>query len=319
MLRSCRFTTIHRFALGAAVLASLASVVHPIPAAAQTKAAAQPKAVESRAGVPQPKPGAPFKDNPAAKTAGSAIPGGIVRWSEPGTRSCRMGKRSWAPVDGTCYYPIDIMTRPGVITVTRVGAGKSESAKVRVEPFDYGTQEVELPDIPQRDPSPADLKRVAREGQVLAKLWQRRAGPPQFTLPLGAPAKPLPPGKAFGVSRVFNGKAASQPHMGIDYPIGPGVPILAVADGTVGLAQDLFNPGNAVFVDHGDGLISESFHLSEMSVKTGDTVKKGDVIGKVGTTGRSTGAHLFFGVRWHGARINPRFLLEDPVKIDSVR
>jgi hypothetical protein len=317
---STRSSFVDRFAVGASLHAAII-VVFALggSAAAQTKEAPPSKAMDSSKAAPQQKPGAPFRDNPAAKSAGSAIPGGIVRWSETGTRSCRMGKRSWPALGETCYYPIDIMQKPGVITVTRVGAGKSESAKVQVDAFDYGVQEVELPDIPQRDPSPADLKRVAREGQLLAKLWQRREGPRQFTLPLGPPAKPLPTGKAFGAGRVFNGKPASQPHMGTDYPIGPGNPIIAVADGTVALAEDLFNPGNAVFIDHGDGLISESFHLSEMSVKAGDMVKKGDVIGKVGSTGRSTGPHLFFGVRWHGARINPRFLLEDPSRITPVR
>ncbi len=315
---STRLNIVDRLAVGASWLALAMIAVIPISAAAQTKQAPPKAADAAKSAAPQ-KPAAPFKDNPDARTAGSAIPGGIVRWSETGTRSCRMGKRSWPALGDTCYYPIDILQKPGLITVTRIGAGKSESAKVRIDPFDYGTQAVELPDIPQRDPSRADLKRIAREGQLLAKLWQRREGPRQFTLPLGPPAKPLPAGKAFGVNRVFDGKPASQPHMGIDYPIGPGNPVIAVADGTVALADDLFNPGNAVFVDHGDGLISESFHLSEMSVKAGDTVKKGDVIGKVGTTGRSTGPHLFFGVRWHGARINPRFLLEDPSKIAAVR
>ena len=62
-----------------------------------------------------------------------------------------------------------------------------------------------------------------------------------------------------------------------------------------------------------------SFHLSQIDVKTGEAVTKGQVIGKVGTTGRSTGPHLFFGVRWHNARINPRWLLEDPSKMPAVR
>lgn len=121
----------------------------------------------------------------------------MLRWSAPGTRGCREGKRSWKPLGETCHFPIDVLQRPGVITVTRAG--------------------------------------------------------------------------------------------------------------------------NAVLVDHGDGLISLSFHLSEIDVRPGDAVTKGQVLGKVGTTGRSTGPHLFFGVRWHGARINPRWVLEDPAKIPPIR
>ena len=249
----------------------------------------------------------------------AAAQGSVLRWSAPGTRNCREGKRSWKPLGETCYFPIDVLQRPGVITVTRVGDRSSESARVTVEDFDYGTQEVELPDIPQRDPSAADQKRSAREGVLLGKVFQHREAEPQFTLPLGPPVKPMPAGKAFGVNRVFNGKPAQQPHMGIDYAAGPGTPVLAVADGKVALAQDLFFPGNAVLVDHGDGLISMAFHLSEIDVRAGDAVTKGQVLGKVGTTGRSTGPHLFFGIRWHGARINPRWVLDDPAKIPPIR
>jgi murein DD-endopeptidase MepM/ murein hydrolase activator NlpD len=84
------------------------------------------------------------------------------------------------------------------------------------------------------------------------------------------------------------------------------------------LAEDQFYSGNAVYIDHGGGLISMYFHLSEIKVMAGQEVKKGDTVGLVGATGRSTGAHLFFGVRWHNARINPQFLLENPAKIPAV-
>ncbi len=103
-----------------------------------------------------------------------------------------------------------------------------------------------------------------------------------------------------------------------DYSTPEGTRVLAVADGTVVMAEDLFFPGNAVFIDHGDGHISMYFHLSEIGVKAEQQVSKGDTLGLVGTTGRSTGTHLFFGIRWHGARINPQFLLEDPAKIPAV-
>jgi murein DD-endopeptidase MepM/ murein hydrolase activator NlpD len=116
----------------------------------------------------------------------------------------------------------------------------------------------------------------------------------------------------------FNGKPASQLHTGSDHATPVGTPVLAVADGTVVVAEDLFFEGNAVFIDHGDGLISMSFHLSEIKVQAGQEVKKGHTPGRIGSTGRATGPHLFFGVRWHDARIDPKFLLEDPDKIPAV-
>jgi murein DD-endopeptidase MepM/ murein hydrolase activator NlpD len=248
----------------------------------------------------------------------TAAPGTLVRWSVPGTVRCRMHARSWAPLGDTCYFPIDLEQKPGVITVVRQGQGRSETARITVEPRSYGTQAIELPDIPQANPSPADLKRNERERVLLEKVFHRKEGPPRFSLPLGKPANPLPEGKSFGVDRIFNGKPAAQPHTGSDYPVPATAPVLAAADGTVVLAQDLFYPGNAVFVDHGDGLISMYFHMSEIAVQTGQEVRKGDRVGRVGTTGRSTGPHLFFAVRWHNARIDPRFVLEDPARIPAI-
>jgi murein DD-endopeptidase MepM/ murein hydrolase activator NlpD len=91
-----------------------------------------------------------------------------------------------------------------------------------------------------------------------------------------------------------------------------------VADGTVVIAEDLFFTGKAVFIDHGDGLVSMYFHFSELKVQAGQDVKKGETLGLVGSTGRATGPHLHLGVRWHGARIDPQILLDDPAKIPAI-
>jgi murein DD-endopeptidase MepM/ murein hydrolase activator NlpD len=254
----------------------------------------------------------------AAPREVSTRPGGVVRWSVPGTKRCGMAGRSWAALNETCYYPIDRLQKPATIPIVRWGASGRASARVRVESYEYGTENLELGDIPQANPSPEDLKRNVRDQALVAKVWKRKEGPAAFTLPLGPPANALPEPKTFGWNRLFNGKPAQQPHMGADYALTEGTPVLAVADGVVVIAEDLFYPGNAVFVDHGDGLITMSFHLSRIDVEVGREVKKGDRIGLVGSTGRATGPHLYFGVRWHRARIDPQFLLDDPAKIPSV-
>jgi murein DD-endopeptidase MepM/ murein hydrolase activator NlpD len=249
----------------------------------------------------------------------STAPGTLVRWGAPGTTRCAMKGRSWAAVEGTCYYPVDLEQPPGArISVSRSGSGHTTFARITVEAFDYGTEEITLPDIPQAHPSASDLKRDARDRVKLARIWSRKEGPAQFMLPLGAPVRPLPKAKSFGVKRVFNGKPAPQPHTGTDYAAPVGSPVLAVADGTVVLAEDLFFEGNSVFIDHGDGLVSMYFHLASIKVEAGQEVKKGHILGPIGSTGRATGPHLFFGIRWHDARINPQFVLEDPSKIPSI-
>ena len=130
-----------------------------------------------------------------------------------------------------------------------------------------------------------------------------------FTLPLGAPADPLPQGKYFGVKRTFNGEPKN-PHTGVDYAIGMDNPVLSVAAGKVALTGEHFFAGTSVYVDHGDGMISMYFHLNSISVEVGQEVAKGEEVGKIGSTGRSTGPHLHLGLRWKGARIDPTPLME---------
>lgn len=248
----------------------------------------------------------------------SADPGSVVRWAAPGTRRCGMNGRSWAAIEEVCYYPIDLLQEPARLQIGRWGAGPGELATVSVKPYPYPSQEIDLGDIPQAAPTDEDLKRVWRDQAVLNQVWKRRTDR-RFELPLGKPATPLPAASDFGARRTFNGKPATQPHTGADYALAAGTSLKSVAGGTVVAAEDMFFPGKAVFIDHGDGLISMYFHLDSIGVKAGQEVKKGDAIGTVGSNGRSTGPHLHLGVRWRGARVDPQQLLDDPAKLPSVQ
>jgi murein DD-endopeptidase MepM/ murein hydrolase activator NlpD len=151
-------------------------------------------------------------------------------------------------------------------------SGRRELARISVGPFPYETEEITLPDIPQANPSREDLNRDWRDQTLVGKIWTRTEGPATFTLPIGAPLRPLPEGKSFGVKRVYNGKPDPQPHMGGDYAAPAGSAVLAAANGTVVLATELFFEGNAVFIDHGNGLVTMYFHLSRIDVKVGQEV-----------------------------------------------
>ena len=113
---------------------------------------------------------------------------------------------------------------------------------------------------------------------------------------------------AFGTRSILNGEPRS-PHGGADFISPTGTPIKAPNAGRVVLAEDLYYTGNTVVLDHGLTLFSLFAHLSESNVKVGDTVAAGDVVGKVGATGRVTGPHLHWTVRINGARIDPLSLL----------
>jgi murein DD-endopeptidase MepM/ murein hydrolase activator NlpD len=186
---------------------------------------------------------------------------------------------------------------------------------VRVSPFDYPVQRLTLPRH-MVELSPADAARVRVENAAVARLWDRD-GERRFALPLHAPLDPLPPGGRFGTRRIINRQRRS-PHGGADYGAPAGASVLAAADGVVAMVADHFFSGRSVFVDHGDRLISMYFHLDSVAVREGQEVRRGERVGAVGSTGRATGPHLHFGVRWRAARVDPRLLLADPATLPAV-
>ena len=155
---------------------------------------------------------------------------------------------------------------------------------------------------------PANVQgRIEREAAELNRLWTSSAQVPRWTGPFVRPV-PQQANSAFGTRSVFNGQARS-PHGGADFPSPAGTPVKAPSAGVVLLAGSLYYTGGTVMLDHGAGLISLFAHLSAVDAKTGDQVEAGTVIGKVGATGRVTGAHLHWTLRANGTRVDPLSLL----------
>ena len=172
----------------------------------------------------------------------------------------------------------------------------------------------------------AGTKRCAMGGRSWAalqetcyypKVWARREGPARFTLPLGAPATPLPEAKDFGAKWIFNGKLDSpEDHSGVDCALGPGTPVFALADGTVVVAEDLFFGQGGV---HRPRQRAHRHVLPPLRDLGPGRARRqeGETLGLTGSTGRVSGPHLHLGVRWHDARIDPQLLLDDPAKIPA--
>jgi hypothetical protein len=255
----------------------------------------------------------------AAGAAATVVPGGVVRWGGAGTERCGFGGgggERWEPIDGVCWYPVDLSRSAGPLAVERWAGGARRTATVEVGRYPYAEQRLTIEDESKVDLSPADLARVDRENARIAELWGRRT-PRRFSLPLAPPLASLPAGGRFGARRVINGRPRS-PHSGADFAARAGTPVVAPAAGTVVLAAEHFFAGQSVYLDHGDGLVTMVFHLSEIEVREGQAVRAGERLGRVGSTGRATGPHLHFGVRWRGARIDPALLLGPPEAVPAL-
>ena len=255
---------------------------------------------------------------PAA--AQTAPPGSLLHWPGEGIERCLIGDRTFAPteLDGQsgCLVPIGL-TRTDDIVAERDRDGARERLRIGLGEYPYSVQRLTIKDRSRVDLSPENLARVRRENALIAKLWGRQ-GDARFSLPLGPPLGELPAGGRFGAKRIINGEPRS-PHTGTDYAVPQGTPVLAVDHAVVALTGEFFFSGNSVFLDHGNGLISMYFHLHEVFVKQGDEISRGRSIGTVGSTGRSTGPHLHFGIRWQGARVDPSLFLGQPGVIPTPR
>jgi murein DD-endopeptidase MepM/ murein hydrolase activator NlpD len=202
-------------------------------------------------------------------------------------------------------------TKPGVYTLEMHGdtvSGQQVTFRQQIR-----VQRQRYPRIPltvagrYTAPDPEQLKVIEHDKQVKADTFKTTSANREWQGAFEPPVK-APISDVFGVQRVFNG-AVKSTHQGLDFRVTTGTPIAAINGGTILLAQPLYFEGNCVVIDHGQGLLSLYLHLSEIRVKAGDHVSKGEEIGLSGGTGRATGPHLHLAVRWQGIYLNPEALL----------
>jgi murein DD-endopeptidase MepM/ murein hydrolase activator NlpD len=186
------------------------------------------------------------------------------------------------------------------------------TGKVTIRRREFSVQRLTLP-TDKVDLDPETERRAVSEGDRLRGLYRtitpERLWRGRFVRPVAGQE----PGTGFGARRIINGKPRS-PHSGIDYAADRGTPVVAVNSGRVALVGDFFFPGRLVVVDHGLGLYTLYFHLDTVAVTDGEMVDRGQPLGTVGSTGRSTGPHLHFGATVGAARIDPAVLLSLDVK-----
>lgn len=213
---------------------------------------------------------------------------------------------------------IDMQDAPGTyelaVRVTSGDDSRSLSYHVKVLKEKFRVERLTLPKN-KVDLDPKGLARwKAEQSQVKQalssdspeRLWQA-----DFVEPVNGTRT----GK-FGSVRIMNGKARN-PHNGEDIGAPKGTDVLATNNGVVRLTVNHIFSGKGVFLDHGLGFYSMYFHLSDVLVEEGDVVRAGQIVGKVGATGRATGPHLHWGVKLNGARVNPYAVLDLPFKDEA--
>ncbi len=240
---------------------------------------------------------------------GSMTQGGVVLGAAPpGTVALRLDD---APValdpDGRFLIAFDRDAPPAARLTAWLADGRTIERALTVGPRDWRIEKVNAPLRPTKSSEAflalraPELARIAAARAVVSDSqgWRQR-----FIWPRRGRLSGL-----FGAQRVYQGTPGAY-HGGVDVAGGTGDPVVAPADGVVILAADhpFTLEGNLLMIDHGHGLNSAFLHLSRIDVKLGDIVRQGQRIGAIGATGRATGPHLHWGMKWNDARIDPLLL-----------
>ena len=200
----------------------------------------------------------------------------------------------------------------GTLKFKAVRNGTATERDYAIKPRKWKVQSID--GLPQNTvtPSPEEQKRIADEMEMARKAREKTVAaelPLCFDMPAEGRISSI-----YGSQRILNG-VPKTPHNALDIANKEGTPIFAPADGVVVLVnENMFLSGKTVLIGHGQNVVTSYIHLSEIAVKEGQTVKKGDEIGKIGTTGRSTGPHLHWVVSWKTKRVDPQAFINNSQK-----
>ncbi|AZR74628.1 hypothetical protein BBF96_15345 [Anoxybacter fermentans] len=210
----------------------------------------------------------------------------------------------WIALIGISYW-----TEPGTYPLwIKLSNGKEIEQSIRVHKGDFKESHLTISKEKAKLVNPsfkdkAIIERKARDRERIKEAYNQSEPFPLWNGPFIRPAE----GRittGYGYTRYVNGKLSNR-HSGLDIANAVGTPIYAVNDGIVRLAEELLVTGNTIIIDHGAGLYSSYSHLSELLVEEGEMVKKGQIIGKMGSTGFSTGSHLHWVMKIGDVYLNP--------------
>jgi murein DD-endopeptidase MepM/ murein hydrolase activator NlpD len=212
---------------------------------------------------------------------------------------------------------VDIEAKPGRIPwriglVDATGTPHRAAGTLIVKAGGFPIQRLTLPRA-MVNLDPEAERRATNEAARLGRLYDTVTPERLWRGPFTRPVAAHKPGGGFGFRRIINGQPR-MPHSGVDYAVDRGTPVVASNRGRVALLGEFFFAGRLVVLDHGLGLYTLYFHLDGVGVVEGQMVERGQIVGTVGTTGRSTGPHLHFAAQLGRARVNPSDLFTLPVR-----
>lgn len=278
------------------------------PAESETVSSVQPIATPTPA-APSPAPLSPAPRPAGPGTfvySGELTQGGWLRGQVPaGTVSARLDDKPLTfESDGQFFAAFDRDAAPMATLSATLGDGRTIESPLAVSPRAWQIEQIDA--SPTANVPSAEF--MARRRPELERIGAARGvdtGSEGWRQAFIWPAKGRISGR-FGSQRIYRGEPGSY-HSGIDIAGGAGTAYVAPADGVVVLAAEapFTLEGNLLIVDHGMGLNSAFLHSSELLVHTGDRVKQGQVLGRIGMTGRATGPHLHWSLMWRGWRLDP--------------
>ncbi len=240
---------------------------------------------------------------------GTVSPGGlIIGRTAPDNNVTIDGRAIRVTSDGRFLIGLGRDAAGDVVINVAAADGGLTSHTLSVPKREYDIQRIDGLPKKQVTPDPETLERIGRERGLIMDVRRHDEATDYFSSGFQWPVLG-PISGVFGSQRILNGEPRS-PHNGVDIAAPVGTPILAIADGVARLVEDdLFYTGMTVMLDHGHGLTSVYAHMSDILVKQGDVVRKGTPIGKIGKTGRVTGAHLHWGITLFSTHLDPMLVV----------
>ena len=210
--------------------------------------------------------------------------------------------------DGDFVFGID-RDQKYDLTFTEIVEGRKTTITKKVLKRKYNIQRIDGLAESKVTPPESVYKRIKKENNAIGEARAINSNLQFFKEKFIIPVEGIISG-VYGSQRILNGKPR-WPHYGIDIAAKKGTMIKSTASGTVTMAEDdLYYTGGTVIMDHGHGISSIYSHLENVLVSVGDQINQGDIIGTVGSTGRSTGPHLDFRINWFQTRLDPMSVLE---------